>query len=61
MLYPGAPVADRTVYAAEAADAARVLLAAGRGGAAAIRDGSFDGETGAIRFTSTGERDGRGR
>ena len=47
LLYPGAPVAARTVYAAEAADCARVLLAAARGGAAAIRDGSFEGETGA--------------
>ena len=27
LLYPGRPVATRTVYAAEAADAARVLLA----------------------------------
>ena len=48
---PGRPVDGRSVYAAEAADAARILLAAGAGGPAAIRAGSFDGETGAIRFT----------
>ncbi len=57
LLYPGVPVAGRTVYAAEAADATRILLStAGRAGA--IREGSFDGETGRIRFTATGERDG---
>ena len=57
LLYPGVPVAGRTVYAAEAADATRILLStAGRAGA--IREGSFDGETGRIRFTSTGEREG---
>ena len=58
LLYPGVPVTGRSVYAAEAADCARVLLAAGTGGPAAIRDGTVDGETGHIRFTSTGERDG---
>jgi branched-chain amino acid transport system substrate-binding protein len=57
LLYPGVPVAGRTVYAAEAADATRILLStAGRAGA--IREGSFDGETGRIRFTATGEREG---
>jgi branched-chain amino acid transport system substrate-binding protein len=58
LLYPGTPVEGRSVYAAEAADAARVLLAAGTGGAAAIRAGSFEGETGRIDFTATGERQG---
>jgi ABC-type branched-subunit amino acid transport system substrate-binding protein len=58
LLYPGVPVAGRSVYAAEAADATRILLATGSGGPAAIRDGSFDGETGTIRFTATGERVG---
>jgi ABC-type branched-subunit amino acid transport system substrate-binding protein len=58
LLYPGTPVDGRSVYTAEAADAARVLLAVGTGGAAAIRAGTFRGETGPIRFTSTGERDG---
>jgi ABC-type branched-subunit amino acid transport system substrate-binding protein len=58
LLYPGAPVAGRSVYAAEAADAARVLLAVGFGGAAAIRAGSFEGETGGIRFDAAGERAG---
>jgi branched-chain amino acid transport system substrate-binding protein len=58
LLYPGVPVEGRSVYAAEAADAARVLIAAGRGGAPAIRAGRFDGETGTIRFTAEGEREG---
>jgi branched-chain amino acid transport system substrate-binding protein len=58
LLYPGVPVDGRSVYAAEAADAARVLLAAGRGWAPAIRAGRFDGETGSIRFTPDGERAG---
>ena len=58
LLYPGVPVDGRSVYAAEAADATRVLLAAGLGGPAAIRAGSFAGETGHIRFTATGEREG---
>jgi branched-chain amino acid transport system substrate-binding protein len=58
LLYPGAPVEGRSVYAAEAADAARVILAAGSGGPAAIRNGSVAGETGQIRFTATGERAG---
>ena len=57
LLYPGVPVEGRSVYAAEAEDAARVLLA-GAGEPAAIRNGSFDGETGRIRFMSTGERVG---
>ena len=48
------------MYAAEAADAARILLAAGGGGADAIRAGTFDGETGRISFTTAGERDGIG-
>jgi ABC-type branched-subunit amino acid transport system substrate-binding protein len=56
LLYPGTPVDGRSVYTAEAADATRILLAVGRGGAAAIRAGSFTGDTGAIAFTSTGER-----
>jgi ABC-type branched-subunit amino acid transport system substrate-binding protein len=56
LLYPGTPVEGRPVYAAEAADAARVLLAAGDGGVAAIRSGELDGETGPIRFTADGER-----
>ena len=34
------------------------MLLAAAGGPAAIRDGTVDGETGRIRFTSTGERDG---
>jgi branched-chain amino acid transport system substrate-binding protein len=58
LLYPGVPVEGRSVYAAEAADAARILLAAGIGGAAAIRAGRFDGETGVIHFAPDGERDG---
>jgi ABC-type branched-subunit amino acid transport system substrate-binding protein len=58
LLYPGVPVDGRTVYAAEAADATRVLLAAGFEGPAAIRQGSFVGETGQIHFTATGEREG---
>jgi branched-chain amino acid transport system substrate-binding protein len=58
LLYPGTPVRGRSVYAAEAADAARILLAAGTGGPDAIRAGTFDGETGRIRFTTAGERDG---
>jgi branched-chain amino acid transport system substrate-binding protein len=58
LLYPGVPVDGRTVYAAEAADAARILLAAGSGGADRIRDGKFQGETGAIRFDAAGERVG---
>jgi branched-chain amino acid transport system substrate-binding protein len=58
LLYPGVPVEGRSVYAAEAADGARILLAAGDGGPAAIRAGSFAGETGRIRFTPTGEREG---
>jgi ABC-type branched-subunit amino acid transport system substrate-binding protein len=58
LLYPGVPVAGRSVYTAEAADAARVLLSAASGGAPAIRDGTVDGETGQIRFTTNGERDG---
>jgi branched-chain amino acid transport system substrate-binding protein len=58
LLYPGVPVEGRSVYAAEAADAARILLAAGRGGASAIRAGHFDGETGSIRFAPDGERAG---
>jgi branched-chain amino acid transport system substrate-binding protein len=58
LLYPGVPVAGRSVYAAEAADATRVLLGAGFGGPASIRDRRVDGETGEIRFTSSGERDG---
>src|SRR5262245_50866665 len=58
LLYPGVPVEGRSVYAAEAADAARVLLAAGRGGAPAIRAGRFEGETGSIRFAPDGEREG---
>ena len=37
LLYPGTPVTARSVYAAEAADAARILLGAGAGGADAIR------------------------
>ena len=57
LLYPGRPVASRTVYAAEAADAARVLLA-GAGDVTAIRSNIVDGETGTIRFTPAGERDG---
>jgi ABC-type branched-subunit amino acid transport system substrate-binding protein len=56
LLYPGTPVAGRSVYSAEAADAARILLAVGTGGADAIRAGSFTGETGAIGFTRSGER-----
>jgi ABC-type branched-subunit amino acid transport system substrate-binding protein len=56
-LYPGRPVAARSVYAAEAADAARVLLV-GAGDIDAIRSNEVDGETGTIRFTPTGERDG---
>ena len=60
LLYPGTPVTARSVYAAEAADAARILLAAGAGGADAIRAGTFDGETGRISFTPAGERDGIG-
>lgn len=58
LLYPGRPVAGRGVYAAEAADAARVLLAAAEGGLAAIRANVVEGETGTIRFTSSGEREG---
>jgi ABC-type branched-subunit amino acid transport system substrate-binding protein len=58
LLYPGVPVEGRSVYAAEAADGARILLATGRGGPPAIRSSSFDGETGRIRFTSSGEREG---
>jgi ABC-type branched-subunit amino acid transport system substrate-binding protein len=58
LLYPGVPVDGRSVYAAEAADCARILLAAGRGGAPAIRAGRFDGETGSIRFALDGERAG---
>jgi ABC-type branched-subunit amino acid transport system substrate-binding protein len=58
LLYPGTPVEGRSVYTAEAADAARILLAAGAGGVEAIRSGHFDGETGAIRFTPAGERIG---
>jgi ABC-type branched-subunit amino acid transport system substrate-binding protein len=58
LLYPGVPVAGQTVYAAEAADAARVLLSAGAGGVDAIRNGTFDGMTGSIRFGASGERDG---
>jgi branched-chain amino acid transport system substrate-binding protein len=58
LLYPGVPVDGRSVYAAEAADATRILLAIGFGGPAAIRNGSFAGETGRIRFTAIGERDG---
>ena len=60
LLYPGTPVTARSVYAAEAADAARILLGAAGGGADAIRAGTFDGETGRISFTSAGERDGIG-
>jgi branched-chain amino acid transport system substrate-binding protein len=58
LLYPGTPVEGRSVYAAEAADAARILLAVGTGDPDAIRAGSFDGETGRIRFTAAGERVG---
>lgn len=58
LLYPGTHVSGRSVYAAEAADAARVLLAAATGGVPAIAGGSFDGETGPIRFTASGERGG---
>jgi len=58
LLYAGTPVPGRTVYAAEAADAARILLAVGRSGVGAIRHGHFDGETGAIRFDAAGERAG---
>ena len=58
LLYPGMPVDGRSVYAAEAADATRILLAAGSGGPEAIRAGSFDGETGTVRFTTAGERVG---
>jgi hypothetical protein len=58
LLYPGVPVDGRSVYAAEAADAARILLAVGSGGAPAIRAGHFDGETGSIRFAPDGERAG---
>jgi branched-chain amino acid transport system substrate-binding protein len=58
LLYPGVPIEGRSVYTAEAADAARVLLATGFGGPEAIRAGTFDGETGRIRFTSSGEREG---
>jgi ABC-type branched-subunit amino acid transport system substrate-binding protein len=58
LLYPGVPVDGWSVYAAEAADAARVLLAAGFGGPSAIRDRRLDGETGAIGFTRRGERQG---
>ena len=60
LLYAGTPVTARSVYAAEAADAARILLGAGAAGAEAIRDGTFDGETGRISFTPAGERDGIG-
>ena len=56
LLYPGTPVEGRSVYTAEAADATRILLAVGTGGPAAIRAGTFAGETGTIRFTATGER-----
>ena len=52
LLYPGTPVTARSVYAAEAADAARILLTAGGGGADAIRAGTFEGETGRISFTT---------
>jgi ABC-type branched-subunit amino acid transport system substrate-binding protein len=58
LLYPGTPVEGRSVYTAEAADAARVLLAAAGGGANAIRTTAVDGETGPIRFSATGEREG---
>jgi ABC-type branched-subunit amino acid transport system substrate-binding protein len=58
LLYPGTPVDGRSVYAAEAADAARLLLAAGEGGVAAIRRGELEGETGRIRFAADGERAG---
>jgi ABC-type branched-subunit amino acid transport system substrate-binding protein len=58
LLYPGVPVDGRAVYAAEAADAARILLSVGRGGAERIHGGEFHGETGAIRFDTTGERVG---
>ena len=58
LLYPGVPVDGRSVYAAEAADATLVLLAAGLGGPAPSAPGSFAGETEGIRFTATGEREG---
>jgi ABC-type branched-subunit amino acid transport system substrate-binding protein len=58
LLYPGVPVTGRSVYAAEAADGARILLASGDGNPAAIRSGTFEGETGRIRFTGSGERHG---
>lgn len=58
LFYPGVPVTGRGVYAAEAADAARVLLAAGEAGPAAIRAGVFEGETGVISFLPSGERVG---
>jgi ABC-type branched-subunit amino acid transport system substrate-binding protein len=58
LLYPGVPVDGRSVYAAEAADATRVLLAAGLGGPPAIRELRLDGETGEIRFTRNGQREG---
>lgn len=56
LLYPGTPVEGRSVYAAEAADATRILLAVGAGGPPAIRSGTFEGETGTLHFDSTGER-----
>lgn len=56
LLYPGVPVESRSVYAAEAADATRILLAVGTGGPPAIRTGTFAGETGTLHFDSTGER-----
>ena len=58
LLYPGRPVDGRSVYAAEAADAARVLLATGPGGPAAVRSGFVAGETGPVSFTPDGERVG---
>jgi branched-chain amino acid transport system substrate-binding protein len=58
LLYPGVPVEGRSVYAAEAADAARIILAAGTGGPDAIRAGTFAGETGRIAFHRSGQRVG---
>ena len=54
-------VDGRSVYAPEAADAARILCLTGHGGASAIHAGRFDGETGSIRFAPDGERSRRGR
>lgn len=58
LLYPGTPVAERSVYAAEAADAARLLLAVGDGDPEALSVCTLTGETGAISFLPSGERAG---